>query len=66
MKKVREKQKRLKRNRSFTDETHARDEDARRGNLEKRLNNLYELQDRFPSDVEIEQEIEELENELTN
>ena len=66
MKKVKEKQKCLKRNRSFTNETHARDDATRKRNLEKRLNNLYELQDRFPSDIDIVTEIEELESELTN
>tara|TARA_Y100001973_G_C5200244_1_gene337107 strand:- start:2651 stop:2851 length:201 start_codon:yes stop_codon:yes gene_type:complete len=64
MKKTSVKQKRPKRSRSFTNETNARDDNARKSNLEKRLNNLYELQDRFPSDIEIEQEIEELEREL--
>ena len=66
MKKTRGKQNRPRRNHSFTNETHARDNDARKSNLEKRLNNLYELQERFPMDVEIEREIEELEKELTN
>jgi len=32
--------------------------------LEERLNNLYDLADRFPEDTEIEEEIKELEKKL--
>lgn len=48
----------------FKNEAHARDDALREKNLEDRLHNLYDLQNRFPDDIEIEQEIEEIEREL--
>ena len=42
----------------------ARESATREKNLEDRLHNLYALQDRFPDDIETEQEIQELEDEL--
>lgn len=50
----------------FSNETHARDDALREKRLEDKLNNLYVLLDRFPDDLELEKEIAELENELTN
>ena len=48
----------------FANETHARDDALREKKLEDKLNSLYALQDRFPDDVDIVTEIEELEREL--
>ena len=50
----------------FANEIDARDDALREKNLEDRLGNLYALQERFPEDIDIEQEIEELEIELRN
>ena len=50
---------------SFNTEEEAYKDALRQNKLEERLNNLYDLADRFPEDEEIEKEIKELEEELS-
>ena len=51
---------------SFCNQTHARDDSARNDKINRRLNHLYTLADKYPEDVQLEEEIEELERELSN
>jgi len=53
-----------KRRIDFETEEDAHSDALRENKLEERLNNLYDLSYRFPEEIEIEQEIEELEKEL--
>jgi hypothetical protein len=67
MKSIKGKHKKGKRqNLSFSNETHARDDAQREKNINRKLNHLYALAEKFPEDAEIEREIEELETELSN
>tara|TARA_Y100000593_G_scaffold42861_1_gene82019 strand:- start:12244 stop:12414 length:171 start_codon:yes stop_codon:yes gene_type:complete len=54
----------MKQRSDFKTEGDAYRDALREKHLEDKLNNLYALSDRFPDDIEIEQEIEELEKEL--
>lgn len=49
---------------NFKTEEEARKDALRENKLEERLNNLYDLVERFPEELGYETEIEELEQEL--